>query len=119
MDTFIHYNSGNPSAPIPQPKLFIHVGCWKDKSSRAIPTLEGKNARLKGSYTSRDYAIHLCYQSAKEKGFHIFAVQAGGWCAGMKGSNRYMKYGKATNCKNGKGGSYANDVYRIGGKYSY
>ena len=46
----------------------------------------------------------------------MFAVQNGGWCAGMRGTTRYQKYGKATNCKNGKGGSWANDVYSIGGK---
>ena len=93
------------------------LGCWKDTGNRAIPTLEGKDPlRLKGSYSTRDYAIDLCYQTAKAKGYHIFAVQNGGWCAGMRGSTRYQKYGKATNCKNGKGGSWANDVYQIGGK---
>ena len=29
--------------------------------------------------------------------------------------NNYKKYGKATNCRNGKGGGWANDVYRITG----
>ena len=45
----------------------------------------------------------------------IFAVQDGGWCAGGKTLNNYKKYGKATNCRNGKGGGWANDVYRITG----
>ena len=98
------------------PTSYRALGCWKDTANRAVPTLEGKDARLKGSYSSRDYAIDLCYQTAKAKGYHIFAVQNGGWCAGMRGSTRYQKYGKATNCKYGKGGSWANDVYQIGGK---
>ena len=94
------------------------LGCWKDTENSAVPTLEGKDARLKGSFSSRDYAIDLCYQSAKAKGYQIFAVQNGGWCGGMKGGTRYQKYGKANNCKYGKGGSSANNVYQIGGKTS-
>ena len=43
----------------------------------------------------------------------IFAVQNGGWCAAATNLNGYRKYGKAGNCKNGKGGPWANDVYRI------
>ena len=105
-----------PSPPIIQPKLYSYLGCWKDTSAKAVPSLEGTNLLLKDSYSSRDYAIHLCYLTAKARGFHIFALQYNGLCMGMRGSLRYQKYGKATTCKNGKGYSaYANDVYRIGG----
>ena len=92
------------------------MGCWKDKSARAIPSLEGTDQRLKVSYSSRDYAVHTCYQVAKSRGFHIFAVQNSGMCMGMRGSMRYKKYGKATTCRDGEGNSWANDVYSIGGK---
>ena len=96
-------------------KLYTSLGCWKDTGHRAVPTLEGTDPLLKGGYTVREFAIEKCYKVAKSRGFHIFAVQHGGWCAGMVGSERYKKYGKATNCKNGKGGAWANDVYQIGG----
>ena len=43
----------------------------------------------------------------------IFAVQNGGWCAAANTLGRYRTYGKAGNCKNGKGGAWANNVYRI------
>ena len=43
----------------------------------------------------------------------LFAVQHGGWCAGAKDLNGYKKYGKAGNCKDGKGGDLTNDVYQI------
>ena len=102
---------------IPKSTLYKSLGCWKDKSDHAVPTLEGKDARLKGSASSRDYAIDLCYQAAKAKGYHVFALQNGA-CYGMRGSERYQKYGNNTNnCKNGKGGSWANDVYLIGGRF--
>ena len=107
---------GSPAPPTLQPELYKPIGCWKDTGNSAIPTLEGKDSRLTGSFSSRDYAIYLCYQSAKARGYHVFAVQSGGWCAGMRGTLRFKKYGKSTNCKNGKGGSMANDVYQIGGK---
>ena len=113
---FILHYSGEPGLPTPQPSLYKSLGCWKDTGSRAVPTLEGKDARLTGSSSSRDYAIHLCYEAAEAKGYHVFVVQ-NGWCGGMRGSERYQKFGKSTNCRNGKGGSWANDVYQIGGMY--
>ena len=43
----------------------------------------------------------------------LFAVQHQGWCAAAKNFLGYKKYGKSNACKNGKGGPWANDVYRI------
>ena len=43
----------------------------------------------------------------------LFAVQNGGWCAAAVNLNGYKKYGKSGKCRNGKGGPWANDVYRI------
>merc|ERR1711973_607029 len=43
----------------------------------------------------------------------FFAVQHQGWCAAAKNFLGYKKYGKSNACKNGKGGPWANDVYRI------
>ena len=34
----------------------------------------------------------------------------------MKRGESYKKYGKATNCQNGRGGSWANNVYQIEGE---
>jgi len=92
---------------------YTHLGCWRDTGNRAVPQLDGSDARLKGSYSRRADAINKCYQVAKERKLVLFAVQDGGWCAGSSNLNGYKKYGKATNCKNGKGGGWANDVYRI------
>ena len=89
------------------------------KGDRAIPILEKKDDRLVGNVGTREYAIHLCYKSAEAKGYHIFALQSGGYCYGMRGTTRYKKYGKSDKCKDGKGGSLANDVYQIGGEYCF
>ena len=94
---------------------FTNIGCWKDTGNRAVPQLDGSDRRLTGNYKARKDAINKCFQVARAKGMVIFAVQDGGWCAGAKTLNRYRKYGKATNCRNGKGGGWANDVYRITG----
>ncbi|XP_078603937.1 uncharacterized protein LOC144877765 [Branchiostoma floridae x Branchiostoma japonicum] len=91
------------------------LGCWEDASDRAIPTLEGADSRLDGSYSERTNAIEKCYMAALSRGFTIFAVQNGGWCAGSAdGQNTYNKYGPSTDCAgDGKGGPWANDVYEI------
>ena len=68
-----------------------------------------------GTYYKRNNAILACFEAAKARRFHIFAVQNNGWCAGAPGGDQYKKYGSATNCANGKGGGWANDVYQIKG----
>ena len=74
------------------PGTFVSIGCWKDRGVRAIPTLEGKDGRLKGNYQQRKNAIKLCYEAAKARGFQIFAIQHGGWCAAAKGGNISILY---------------------------
>jgi len=92
---------------------YTHLGCWRDTRKRAVPSLEGTDPRLKDKWGKREEAINKCYEVARKKKLVLFAVQAGGWCAGASNLNGYKKYGKATNCRNGKGGGWANDVYRI------
>ncbi|XP_078572315.1 uncharacterized protein LOC144859496 [Branchiostoma floridae x Branchiostoma japonicum] len=96
---------------------FYSLGCWKDTGNRAIPTLEGSDARLDGSYTARANAIEKCYQVALSRGFPVFAVQHGGWCAGSANAlNTYRKYGPSTTCAaDGEGGPWGNEVYMITG----
>ena len=71
-----------------------------------------------GNYKRRANAINACYEAAKEKGLSIFALQDGGWCAGATGGVGYKKYGSLNpnQCHGGKGGTWANSVYEIGGK---
>ena len=58
----------------------------------------------------------MCYEAALARGYRVFGVQHGGWCAGTSAADTYKKYGKATNCANGRGGYWANDVYQITGE---
>eukprot|EP00058_Branchiostoma_floridae_P000553 XP_002586041.1 hypothetical protein BRAFLDRAFT_110129 [Branchiostoma floridae] len=97
---------------------YISLGCWRDTSDRAIPTLEGTDPRLDGDYKSRENPIEKCYQVALSRGFTVFAVQAGGWCGGSAdGLNTYNKYGPSTTCaSDGEGGPYGNEVYKITGQ---
>ncbi len=91
------------------------VGCYKDTSSRAIQPLEGKDAILDGSYSSRTNPIAKCAVAAMRAGYSTFAVQNGGWCAASAtASQTYDKYGKSTACKaDGEGGPGANQVYYV------
>ena len=93
------------------------MGCFKDTGSRAIPTLEGKDAILDGSYRGRKNAIAKCAATARRRGFHIFALQHGGWCASSPTAEKtFDKYGKSGSCQgDGEGGPWANEVYVLEG----
>ena len=55
--------------------------------------------------------------AAQKRGYRVFAVQHGGWCAASRtGHLTYRRYGKSNRCRNGKGGPWANDVYVLRGK---
>lgn len=94
------------------------IGCYKDTGDRAIPTLEGKDPVLDGGYTARKNPIEKCYQAARNRGFKVFAVQNGGWCASSATAHdTYDKHGSSSNCLvDGAGGPGANQVYFIRGK---
>ncbi|XP_020631662.1 uncharacterized protein LOC110068604 [Orbicella faveolata] len=94
------------------------IGCFKDTSRRAItPVLEGRLPIVKGNYQRRKKAIARCALAAARYGYNGFAVQHGGQCfAGPRALRTYAKYGRSNRCRNGKGGPWANDVYRISGK---
>jgi hypothetical protein len=90
---------------------YTSLGCWADTGNRAVPQIDGSDSAISGNYQQRANAINECYNIAKERGMKIFAVQDGGWCAADNNLNSYNKYGASGNCRNGKGGPWANDVY--------
>ena len=84
-----------------------------------MPTIEGTHELLRGSFLTRKDAVEKCAQVTRSRGWKVFAVQDGGWCASSPTAHlTYNKYGTAVNCVNGKGGMFANDVYVINGKTS-
>ena len=91
------------------------VGCYKDTRRRAISTLEGNDLILDGSYWTRKDPIAKCAVAALKRGYTMFAVQNGGWCAASPiASTTYFKYGRSSACKSdGEGGPWANQVYAI------
>ncbi|XP_020631489.1 uncharacterized protein LOC110068454 [Orbicella faveolata] len=96
------------------------VGCFKDTGRRAIPQLDGKSILLRGPYRRRKLAIQKCALETARRGYLYFGVQHGGWCAsGPRAHRTYAKYGRSNRCRNGKGGPWANDVYRVSGKCRY
>ena len=93
------------------------VGCYKDTSSRVIPTLEGKDPILDGQYSSRKNPIAKCALAARRKGYGMFAIQEGGWCASSATAGKtFNKYGKSGACRQGEGGGWVNDVYVLQGQ---
>ena len=97
--------------------LVQRVGCFKDTSRRAIPQLDGKSILLRGSYRHRKFARRKCALEAARRGYKFMAIQHGGWCAsGPRAHRTFARYGRSNRCRNGKGGPWANDVYRISGE---
>ena len=97
--------------------LVKSLGCYKDTARRAVPQMDGRNPLVTGYYRKRADAILRCGLVAKRFGFRVFAVQHQGWCAtGPRAHLTYRKYGRSNKCRNGKGGPWANDVYRVYGE---
>ena len=93
------------------------IGCYRDTARRAIPPLEGKSRLLRGNYRRRPYALQKCAVASNAKGYSMFALQHGGWCASSKRAYAtFRRYGKSNKCRNGKGGPWANDVYVLRGE---
>lgn len=81
------------------------VGCFHDKSNRAISG---------GSVDYHTDLIKSCYLKAKREGNEYFAVQDQRQCFTSPSAGKtYSKYGTASGCANGKGGSWKSNVYRI------
>ena len=95
------------------------VGCYKDKQDRAIETLEGKDSILDGEYNSRANPIAKCAVAAMRKGYSMFAIQNGGWCAASSTTQQtFNKYGKSTNCMaDGEGEPWADNAYILRGTF--
>ena len=90
---------------------YKNVGCYKDTSSRAIPTLEGKDPILDGQYQSRKNPIAKCALAARKKGYRMFVIQDRGWGASIATAEKtFNKYGKSDACRQGEGDTWANDV---------
>ena len=88
---------------------YTNIGCFVDKALRAISysgiTFKGPDA------------IQQCAEIAASYGFKAFGVQYGGQCfTGPEAHVTYAKYGKASDsdCRNGLGGAWRNNVYFIG-----
>ena len=93
------------------------IGCFKDTSRRAIPQLEGKSRFLRGNYKKRKFPIRKCVLEAVRRGYKAIGVQDGGQCfSGPRAPRTFAKYGRSNRCRGGKGGSWANDIYRISGR---
>ncbi|XP_035667178.1 uncharacterized protein LOC118409908 isoform X2 [Branchiostoma floridae] len=109
---------GTPVTPAgSESRGYTSLGCWEDAYDRAIPTLEKTDARLDGDFFTRNNPIEKCYQVALSRGFPVFALQAGGWCAGSADAHTtHSKYGPSIACAaDGEGGPWANEVYQITG----
>ena len=67
-----------------------------------------------GNWRFDSNATQRCAQAAKRAGYLVFGVQYAGQCwSGPLAHVTCKKYGTSTNCVNGIGEAWAQDVYRI------
>ena len=106
------------SASVPK-CVYKSLGCWKDRLNypRLITSLEGEDPLLVGLYKQRHNAIRMCYEVAVKRKFPGFALQDLGQCFSSDDILLvYQTLGKADGeCSSGKGGDFANDVYKMCG----
>ena len=86
---------------------YSDLGCWKDTGNRALP----KQFQDVDGNSDRE-VIQKCNNIALQNGYPIFAVQYGHQCFATNDSNSYKRYGQAWNCSSGRGGSWAQNVYK-------
>ena len=87
---------------------FEPLGCYGDNPyARALPDLV--------SNEGPGMTPSMCYEAVKKTGINYarFGVQAGRECWAGKKPNCYSRHGKSNKCKSGRGGGWANSVYKI------
>jgi hypothetical protein len=91
--------------------------CLQTCNNLCVLTCVGSDPDLTGFYKQRQEPITKCAAIARSRGYQLFAIQNGGMClSGPKAQDTYKIHGLARNCKDGKGGEWANDVYIFNGK---
>ncbi|XP_066025158.1 uncharacterized protein [Pocillopora verrucosa] len=109
-----YVNWSPPDDEIPANRWYASLGCWKDTESFAVSPLEGADPLLTEPYLTRQKPIDTCAQVARKHDFKVFAIQNGGAClSGPKAGRTFNQFGESSSCKAGKGGLFANDVYRL------
>ena len=88
------------------------MGCWGDKPGRVL------NARIEGTVSFKNSEgsdiRDLCKAWAVTKGYEFYAMESGNECwTSNKAPSVYMNRGGTNKCKNGMGGDWEMDVYRI------
>ena len=82
-----------------------NVGCFADSHERAIPNW---------FIVWLDHGIAQCHAIASSAGYEVFGIQYATNCfTGPQAHLTYDTYGVSGNCVDGKGGHWANSVYRV------
>lgn len=85
---------------------YIYRGCYKETTVRALP-------QFIATYTGPD-AIDKCYNAAKQRGYKVFGFISGVECwSGLQAHTTYSIHGPSNGCKDGRGGTWAHDVYFV------
>ena len=93
---------------------YTPLGCFNDDGyNRALPKFL-KNFRSQINWKNISLTIEACAEVAQQHNVEYFGIQFYGECWAAKPGTApdYDKYGTASNCWNGVGGSWSNYVYK-------
>jgi len=82
-----------------------HLGCYRDTRDRMFSFKSSDN----------EQSLDGCATECMSKGYQLMAYQDGRECWCAHAGTDYSKYGTTSGCSNGKGGSWAADVYHLAG----
>ncbi|KXJ27731.1 hypothetical protein AC249_AIPGENE16919 [Exaiptasia diaphana] len=83
---------------------YTSLGCWKDRPWRRFELLG----------TWKEDVYRKCYEAVTARGWKGFGIQYGGECWSNKDiETLYNVRGKSTDCKDGRGGEWANNIYLV------
>merc|ERR1712159_916646 len=93
--------------PVRTPR-YVALGCFNDRRNRAI---KGRFVRFNPSII-----MQKCSERARLIGDGVFAVQYNNECFTSRSASRtYNTYGRTTGCRNGRGGAWKMNVYKLVG----
>jgi len=95
------------------PEVPQHMGCYKDKPTRALPHGHGS---VGGVFMTNSFAIKQCASLAFETSDNVFGLQNGNECwSGHSSKHDYAKYGLQRDMKEcgPLGGGWTNQVYSL------
>jgi len=86
-------------------RQLTHLGCYKDTSDRAFSHMHSQN----------HLSLDSCSTYCQARGSQYMGYENGNECFCSEPNDNVFRYGKESNCKDGKGGHWSLNIYLLNG----